>query len=86
MKYGTKFPNVFGMFLRCSILCHWFASLCTAAAANAAKSLQLCPTLCDSIDGSPPGSPILGILQARVLEWGVIAFSLHVPMSHYFNY
>ena len=44
------------------------------SAAAAAKSLQLCPTLCDPIDGSPPGSPIPGILQARVLEWGAIAF------------
>ena len=42
--------------------------MCVAAAA-AAKSLQLCPTLCDPIDGSQPGSPIPGILQARVLEW-----------------
>ena len=41
----------------------------TAAAAAAAKSLQSCPTLCDPIDGSPPGSPIPGILQARTLEW-----------------
>ena len=41
----------------------------------AAKSLQWCPTLCDPIDGSPPGSPFPGILQARVLEWGAIAFS-----------
>ena len=39
------------------------------------KLLQSCPTLCDPIDGSPPGSPIPGILQARVLEWGAIAFS-----------
>ena len=39
------------------------------------KSLQSCPTLCDPIDSSPPGSPIPGILQARVLEWGAIAFS-----------
>ena len=39
------------------------------AAAAAAKSLQLCPTLCDPIDGSPPGSPVPGILQARTLEW-----------------
>ena len=45
------------------------------AAAAAAKSLQSCLTLCDPIDGSPPGSPIPGILQARVLEWGAIAFS-----------
>ena len=43
--------------------------------ADAAKSRQLCPTLCDPIDGSPPGSPILGILQARTLEWVVISFS-----------
>ena len=46
-----------------------------AAAAAAAKSLQSCPTLCDPTDGSPPGSPVPGILQARVLEWGAIAFS-----------
>ena len=46
-----------------------------AAAAAAAKSLQSCPTLCDPIDGSPPGSPVLGILQARTLEWVAIAFS-----------
>ena len=43
--------------------------------AAAAKSLQLCPTLCDPIDGSPPGSPVPGILQARTLEWGAISFS-----------
>ena len=42
-------------------------------AAAAAKSLRSCPTLCDPIDGSPPGSPVPGIFQARVLEWG--AFS-----------
>src|SRR5574337_1020178 len=41
-----------------------------------AKSLQSCPTLCDPIDGSPPGSSVPGILQARVLEWGAIAFSI----------
>ena len=47
-----------------------------AAAAAAAKSLQSCPTLCDPIDGSPPGSFVHGIFQARVLEWGAIAFSI----------
>ena len=41
----------------------------------AAKSLQLCPTLCDPIDGSPPGSPVPEILQARTLEWVAISFS-----------
>ena len=45
------------------------------AAAAAAKSLQSCPTLCDPIDGSPPGSSVHGILQARTLEWVAIAFS-----------
>ena len=43
--------------------------------AAAAKSLQSCPTLCDPIDGSSPGSPIPGILQARTLEWVTISFS-----------
>ena len=47
----------------------------TLPAAAAAKSLQLCPTLCDPIDSSPPGSPVPGILQARTLEWVVISFS-----------
>ena len=45
-------------------------------AAAAAKSRQSCPTLCDPIDGSPPGSPVPGILQARVLEWVAISFSI----------
>ena len=48
---------------------------CYTAAAAAAKSHQSCPTLCDPIDGSPPGSPIPGILQARILEWVAISFS-----------
>ena len=46
-------------------------------AAAAAKSLQSCPTLCDSIDGSPPGSSILGILQARILEWIAFTTPMH---------
>ena len=49
--------------------------LLAAAAAAAAKSLQSCPTLCDPIDGSPPGSTVPGILQARTLEWVAISFS-----------
>ena len=47
----------------------------TYPAAAAAKSLQSCPTLCDPIDGSPPGSATPGILQARTLEWVAISFS-----------
>jgi len=55
----------------------WFRSQLfdSLAAAAAAKSLQSCPTLCDPIDGSPPGFPIPGILQARILEWAAISFS-----------
>ena len=57
----------------------------TSAAAAAAKSLQSCPTLCNRIDGGPRGSPVPGILQARTLEWGAIAFSgmqHHVHLKH----
>jgi len=53
----------------------------SAAAAAAAKSLQSCPTLCDPIDGSPPGSPVPGILQARTLEWAAISFSPNTSLS-----
>ena len=49
-----------------------------AAAAAAAKSLQSCPTLCNPIDGSPSGSPVPGILQARTLEWVAISFSRQI--------
>ena len=49
--------------------------LFTAFAVAAAKSLQSCLTLCDPIDGSPPGSPVPGILQARTLEWVAISLS-----------
>ena len=52
-----------------------------AAAAAAAKSLQSCPTLCDPIDGRPPGSPVPGILYAGTLEWVAISFSGHLQMS-----
>ena len=59
---------------------HYFRSLkyslpLYTSAAAAAKSLQSCLTLCDPRDGSPPGSPIPGILQARTLEWVAISFS-----------
>ena len=53
----------------------YFGHLIRTAAAAAAKSLQSCLTLWDPIDGSPPGSPIPGILQARTLEWVAISFS-----------
>ena len=60
----------------CQNLTHPFCSVHRLIfAAAAAKSLQSCPTLCDLIDGSPPGSPVPGILQARTLEWVAISFS-----------
>ena len=49
-------------------------------AAAAAKSVQSCPTLCDPIDGSPPGSSVPGILQARILEWVVISSSMNMAI------
>ena len=51
------------------------SQIAAAAAAGGGKSLQSCPTLCNPIDGSPPGSPVPGILQARTLEWVAISFS-----------
>ena len=57
------------------ILLKPFSIIAAYDTAAAAKSLQSCPTLCDPIDGSPPGSPIPGILQARTLEWVAIPFS-----------
>ena len=57
------------------ILYHWATRDAHIPAAAAAKSIQLCLTLCDPIDGSPPGSPVPGSLQARTLEWVAISFS-----------
>ena len=59
--------------------------LIVAECSAAAKSLQLCLTLCDPIDGSPPGSSVHGIFQVRVLEGGAVAFSMlsvHFPIKH----
>ena len=52
-----------------------YIRICFATAAAAAKSLQSCPTLCDPVNGSPPGSAVPRILQARTLEWVAISFS-----------
>ena len=54
---------------------NWYSHHGEQYATTAAKSLQSCPTLCDPIDGIPPGSPVPGILQARTLEWVAISFS-----------
>ena len=58
-----------------SQLSYFFNQYVKCMTAAAAKSLQSCPTLCNPIDGSPPGSPVPGILQARTLEWVAISFS-----------
>ena len=76
--------SIFTLFFRKTF--HFFPELscCSSpAAAAAAKSHQSCPTLCDPIDGSPPGSPVPGILQARTLEWVAISFSSLSPTYHY---
>jgi len=67
MGFKPTFGQVWGFKTHCKQM--------YAAAAAAANSPQSCPTLCDPIDGSPPGSPVLGILQARTLEWVAISFS-----------
>ena len=56
-----------------NFICTLFSLFCYTA--TAAKSLQSCPTLCDPIDGSPPGSTVPGIFQARTLEWVAMSFS-----------
>ena len=66
--FSFRLSSVFNF---CSAVC-FFPQTALAAAA---KSFQSCPTLCDPIDGSPPGSPVPEILQARTLEWGAISFS-----------
>ena len=72
--------NVSVFKLNNAVFCHlWFVDNASShyfiAAAASAKSRQSCPTLCDPIDGSPTGSPVPGILQARTLEWVAISFS-----------
>ena len=67
---------------------HWAGLNFSVPSAAAAKSRQSCLTLCDPIDGSPPGSPVPGILQARVLEWGAVhplplVESFHVQFIFY---
>ena len=69
------FPYAISVVLLCYFFCKMLTSPSDLSADAAAKSLQLCPTLCDLTDGSPPGSPIPGILQARTLEWVAISFS-----------
>ena len=79
----SRFFFVFGFlkFEHDSIICLVFVGFfgyyccCFLVPAATVKSLQSCPTLCNPIDGSPPGSPVPGILQARTLEWVAISFS-----------
>ena len=77
LKAPGHFPDPGSEPASLSLLYWLVASLPQApsVALAAAELLQLCPTLCDPIDGSPPGSPVPGILQARILEWVAISFS-----------
>ena len=61
--------------------CSYEDSTIFGTAAAAAKSLQVCLTLCDPIDSSPPGTPVPGILQARTLEWVAISFSNYLELG-----
>ena len=73
IRYEVKVNSMYEKRQACG-LTEFIHFICTSAAA-AAKSLQSCPTLCNPIGGSPPGSPVPGILQARTLEWVAISFS-----------
>ena len=73
MKWCGRCDLILSSYLASARL--FFTAEAAAAAAAAAKLLQSCLTLCDLIDGSPSGSTILGILQARTLEWVAISFS-----------
>ena len=73
-----------GWFYTCSFLWLWVNTVLFQLPA-VPKSLQSCPTLCDPIDGCPPGSAIPGILQARVLEWVAIAFSHYFSLLYMFS-
>ena len=72
-------PLLFSLFLSLDVFAYLYWQNCQLIylvdATATAKSLQSCPTLCDPIDGSPPGSPVPGILQARTLEWVAVSFS-----------
>ena len=61
--------------MQLKLICPSYVLLISTVKTAAAKSLKSCPTLCDPIDGSPPGSPVPGILQARTPEWVAISFS-----------
>ena len=75
LAYVLQFLHLFFFMFLLKPLSSIVEKLLYTYAAAAAKSPQLCPTLCDPIDGSPPGSPVPGILQARTLEWVAISFS-----------
>ena len=76
-NWATNLNRQFVKWPHCAITIqqHMWCYFINSNAAAAAESLQSCPTLCDPIDGSPPGSPVPGTLQARTLEWVAISFS-----------
>ena len=74
-KNRKRYPSLTIRKIQIKNTMRYYFTLTRMTAAAAAKSLQSCLTLCDPIDGSPPGSSIPGILQARTLEWVAISFS-----------
>ena len=74
-KSDTFFSGPVYIYIQCAQKMKMHFAVAWRAASAAAESLQSCPTLCDPIDGSPPGSAIPGILQARTLEWVAISLS-----------
>ena len=73
IRMNCYWSYIFPLFFTYAICVNLYMQILLAA--TAAKSLQSCPTLCDPIDGNPPGSPVPGILQARTLEWVALSFS-----------
>ena len=82
MTYMGKNLKTGYMYMHNWFLGGYLACSYQVAAATAAKSLQSCPTPCDPVDCSPPGSSVHGIFQVRVLEWGATAFSELVATSY----
>ena len=72
--WDSRLKHIVSISTFSSLIFNWWEKLIFTSLLCAAKSLQSCPILCDPIDGSPPGFPVPGILQARTLEWVAISF------------
>ena len=79
---GRRFENAVFLVLRIKDGAESLGIQAASAAAAAAKSLQSCPTLCDPMDSSPPGSSVHGILQARILDYPISLYDVHHTPGH----